>query len=317
MAPQSMRLGFGSAQALVTCPTGANHLDKGLHCQDACSVAQHFYRGVPYSVMVVADGHGSAKYSRSDIGAHLAVEAAREAASELVMALASLRAEHPDEWHRLIDNATSRLGSVLVKRWLERVSAHASDHPEVGIEPGDAAWLGRYGSTVALAILYDDDWLITGSLGDSALLAVSRQGGQCQVQELVANPELEVGLGTDSLISERAPYMCRVEVTSMLHSPPAMLLLTTDGLTDSLEDLSDVLGSIYDNTMRYGMEWLQRVLPRQLAIWSAHGVGDDMGCIVFFPLQPYVDQQHDSVTSSSRQSDAFEQEGGSDEQHSH
>lgn len=285
--PGSMRLAFGASQALVTCPTGATHLEKGQPCQDACMVAQHYYRGVPYTVMVVADGHGSEKYSRSDVGAHFAVEAGRDAATELVIGLASMREEHPDDWQKLVQHEVShRLGRVLVQRWRTRVHEHAASHPEIGVEVGSDAWLERYGSTVALVILYDDRWLITANLGDSAIFVARGGGDAYSISELSAQQSEGIGLGTDSLVSPRAHYLWRFAMVSTTHEPPAMVLLTTDGLTDSLDNPHDSIRDLCEQTMRHGMDWLERRLPRQLARWSSDGVGDDMGCIVWFSKLP-------------------------------
>lgn len=292
--PGSMRLGFGASQALVTCPTGATHLEKGVPCQDACMVSQHYYRGVPYSIMVVADGHGSEKYSRSDVGAHFAAKAAGDAATELVVTLASMREEYPDDWLKMLSHeVTHRLGRVVVQRWRARVEEHADSHPQAGVEPGSDAWLGRYGSTVALAILYDEQWLITASLGDSAIYFASRQGDRYNIRELVATSHEGLGLGTDSLLSPRANYLWRYDVISTIHEPPAMILLTTDGLIDSLDSPLESISDLCEQTMRHGVGWLEKVLPQQLARWSAGGVGDDMGCIAWFPTLPEISQDID------------------------
>ncbi|WP_255349545.1 protein phosphatase 2C domain-containing protein [Thioalkalivibrio sp. ALE28] len=304
-----MRLGFGTSQALVTCPTGATHLEKGQPCQDACMVAQHYYRGVPYTVMVVADGHGSAKYSRSDVGAHFAVEAAGDAATELVIGLASMREEHPDDWHKQMQHEVShRLGRVLVQRWRTRIDEHAAAYPELGVEPGSDACLDRYGSTVAMVIIYDDQWLITANLGDSSIYLARREGNGYDIQELAAQNRESFGLGTDSLVSPRANYLWRSEILSTTDEPPAMILLTTDGLTDSVGTPQDSIVDLCEQTMCHGMDWLARVLPQQLARWSADGVGDDMGCIVWFPtLSPPSSASDSNHASSSTNPDTPEQ----------
>lgn len=284
----SMRLLFGTSQALVTCPTGASHREKGQPCQDACMVSQHYFRGVPYSVMVVADGHGSQKYSRSDLGAHFAVMAAVEATTELVVALTSIQEGYPDDFPKLLSHEVShRLGRTVVQRWRTRIEEHATANPEKGVEPESAAWLGRYGSTVALTLVYDEKWLITASLGDSAIYIADKGKADYSIRELAESNIEGLGLGTDSLVSPRAHHLWRYEVL-LMEKPPAMLLLTTDGLTDSLEQPKDSIRDLCEKTHRHGMDWLERVLPEQLSRWSAEGVGDDMGCIVWFPNLPSV-----------------------------
>ena len=57
-------------QGLHTTVIGDSHLKKGIVCQDSSGhqVTDH------YGIAVVADGHGSAKHFRSDVGSRLAVK---------------------------------------------------------------------------------------------------------------------------------------------------------------------------------------------------------------------------------------------------
>ncbi|MDE6777248.1 MAG: protein phosphatase 2C domain-containing protein, partial [Oscillospiraceae bacterium] len=50
---------------------GASHVAKGTVCQDF----SNFQSNESYSIAVVADGHGSKKHFRSDVGSRLAVRA--------------------------------------------------------------------------------------------------------------------------------------------------------------------------------------------------------------------------------------------------
>ena len=128
--------------------------------------------------------------------------------------------------------------------------------------------------------------MIAANLGDSSIYLANSQGGDLNVHQ-ISEPQREgVGLGTDSLVSPRANYLWRFEVVSMAHNAPVMVLLTTDGLTDSLIAPQASVLDLCKSTMNYGMDWLERVLPQQLARWSADGVGDDMGCIVLFKAPP-------------------------------
>jgi|GEM_PF-3325561 len=311
--PSSMRLSSGGYEVLVTCPTGASHQDKGQPCQDACMVMQRYYRGVPYTVLAIADGHGNTKYPRSDIGAHLAVEAAGAAASDWVILLTSLRAEHPQDWHKQVEHeVTHRLGRDLVRYWRDFVDEHAKNNREHGVTPESEVWFERYGSTLALTILYDDQFLIAANLGDGAIYLADQQDGVLKVRPVTESPLENVGLGTDSLVSPQAHYRWRSEVVDLsphpelpddssvtvTPTPLVMVLLTTDGLTDSLDNPQTSVEQVCHHTWHHGMDWLHTVLPKQLADWSDHGVGDDMGCIVLFntkarPIPPSEHVQSD------------------------
>ena len=51
---------------------GASHIESGLVCQDSVGSV----RTESYAAIALADGHGSAKYFRSDKGSQFAVDAA-------------------------------------------------------------------------------------------------------------------------------------------------------------------------------------------------------------------------------------------------
>ncbi len=288
-----MRLSLGKTQALVTCPTGASHLDKEQPCQDACMVTQQFYRGQPYMVLAVADGHGSDKYTRSEIGAHLAMEAVHQAAADLVMSLVELK--KTDE-KNLLSNArkdiNDRFQRQLMRYWKERVIAHAQqeDAPKDNITADSEASIGRYGTTLVVAVVFEN-WVILGALGDSSIFITYENNSGIHISERLKNPDMSVGTGTDSTVSRHAVYLWRTEIMPIKTEYPLkgtvtlkMLLLTSDGMTDSLGDTTEkAIKSIYDNAKTQGIDWLAGVLPQHLAQWSKDGVGDDMGCVVLFP----------------------------------
>lgn len=302
-APAIMRLQLGNTQALVTSPTGASHSEKGLPCQDACMVSQQFYRGQPYMVLAVADGHGSEKYTRSEIGAHLAMEAAHQAATDLVMALDEIRCEDEEKWlGKAHTNINYRFQRQLLSYWKKLVIDHAENNPEEGIEPTSEASMNRYGTTIVVAIVVED-WVILGVLGDSTIYTVLECDGEVSVQERLTLSSTGVGLGTDSMVSSHAVYAWRTENTPIgfkrsqrdytlkmliglkkAHvSKLKMLMLTSDGMPDSLTDPKKSVQSIYEQTKAQGIDWLQGVLPQQLKDWSQKGVGDDMGMVLLFP----------------------------------
>ena len=80
-------------QPSIDSRTGASHLRRGAVCQDACgSVGFCDAAGNPIQVLVVSDGHGGARYVRSDVGAFLACDVAMR---ELRQALTPARVVHP------------------------------------------------------------------------------------------------------------------------------------------------------------------------------------------------------------------------------
>ncbi|WP_081621796.1 protein phosphatase 2C domain-containing protein [Thioalkalivibrio sp. ALE11] len=307
--PACLTLSFGKSQVLLTCPTGASHVEKGQPCQDACGASQHFFQGQPYLVLAIADGHGGEKYNQSEIGAHLAVEAARDAATDLVVTLVSAQSNHPTDWARLVKHEANRLGRNLVQHWRRRIEGHAGIKSEEGVSDQDLECIGRYGTTVAMVVMYEST-LIAGSIGDSSIFTVehSEPSGEVRVNDVTPQRDRGVGLATESLVSPNAhhSWQAKAMVIDELidETELAMVLLTTDGMTDSLEDPKQSIRNLYERAVNDGLDWLKNVLPKQLSRWSDKGVGDDMGCVVMFPIWPV------RVRGQSNEDISQEAEGG-------
>lgn len=305
---ESMRLEFGGSQILIACPTGASHQEKGQPCQDACMVTRGYYRGIPYTFLSVADGHGSSQYDLSDIGAHFAVAAAWEAVSGLVITLATLpqprindplRQIHHDVEHHLTRN--------IMRAWRARVDQDVKEKPPPETAVSDNR--SRYGTTVAFTLLMQN-WFIAATLGDGGIYQVIR-GEESEIKE-IASHELgstPIGLATDSLSSTGALNRWRVHVGQISDVSTGMLLLTTDGLQDSLEDPPATIRDIFRKKETHGLDWLEEHLPKHLQRWSREGVGDDMACIVLFPAtqsQPAGEETSTALTSNAPTSEATE-----------
>jgi serine/threonine protein phosphatase PrpC len=333
-APRAVLLAGGGLHVFANSQTGATHLEKNLPCQDACMAALHFYKGRPYTVVAVADGHGSKKYRRSEVGAHLAMEAVQEAASQLVQGMVHLMEQQPEDWSSQVDlkyELKNRFAKTMISRWHELVRAHAATCPEelslpetgaqadddaseatgadaegtiqpendprsnddmpedtdsihkAGPQPEAQDPVELYGTTVAAGVFFDQ-LLMIGVIGDSSVYRVhgDGQGRAQEVRKLLPEEQDGVGLGTDSLISRDAAYAWQVALESFSETEPGMVLLTTDGLTDSLENLEPTIRNIYEKTVKNGMDWLGVELPRALQRWSDEGVGDDMAVVAVF-----------------------------------
>jgi serine/threonine protein phosphatase PrpC len=280
----ALHLSDGNWHILAASATGASHLDKGLPCQDACMAVQQYYSGNPYTVVAVADGHGSERYTRSEIGAHLAMETVHETASELIQGLVTLKEAEPSTWRgRVAHEFEYRFGKRMLRQWRDRIVEHARNNPEENVESSTDASIRRYGSTVALCVIFEQMLMIAG-IGDSSIYVVNETESGIVTREAYRGLDAEsVGLATDSLCSPQAAYAWQTTLKTMSINNPSMVLLTTDGMTDSLDEPDHSVRSIYEKTTAYGIEWLQQILPDQLRRWSDEGVGDDMGFIVLFP----------------------------------
>lgn len=145
-------------QVIARCRTGSSHITRHKPCQDRLCHVQT----PDFTLVAVADGHGSPEYSRSGIGARFAVYAAQKV----------LPSDAPDE------------EVVADIKWLydHLVARHLSRHPLSEREMGllSAARLhpvAAYGCTLAVAVIdYAHNSTTRYCLGDSGVFSIDTSG---------------------------------------------------------------------------------------------------------------------------------------------
>lgn len=244
---------------------GASHERNGLPNQDAIYWLPAEGRGSSV-VLTAADGHGSARYSRSHIGAALAVEKAALLTDEF------LRSQDTVNNLSLIKHATEEwLPRALVRRWSEAVAEHLKTHPLPGGDPDAIA----YGATLLVAAV-TERFVLYLQLGDGEILSVSDSG---DVSRPLIKDERLFGNETTSLCAPEAWRDFRVSFQPLTQSPPALILLSTDGYPNSFRDEagfmkvgSDLLRMIRDN----GLASVNDQLAGWLRDSTRAGSGDDV-----------------------------------------
>ncbi|MFM8331801.1 MAG: protein phosphatase 2C domain-containing protein [Candidatus Methylumidiphilus sp.] len=269
-------------ELLSGCVRGANHCDKGTPCQDASLAGIHYYRGHPYVLLAVADGHGSASYARSEFGAHFAVRAAAEAAARWILfAVASLE-DRPDDW---LPNARNEFGlrfaKLLRQIWERTVDEHLAACPlQVAAQDAESA-RKVYGTTVAVALIFHGQ-MFAGAVGDSTVFLVKDAAGEVAAVDLLTGDKNDaLGLATDSLASADAAYRWKHRVLPL--DGVQMVLAATDGFADSLAEPGRVLASLQQDVQAKGFHWLRDRLPDFLLRLTGQGVGDDIATVFYFP----------------------------------
>ncbi len=243
---------------------GASHLREGKPCQDALLWGQED----SMVALAVADGHGSEKSPNSAEGAQIAVETAVE-----MLECLYLKAEIPrTDLRGFKRNAEELLPKLIVRTWRERVlERHRSKIGEAATEEH----LGLYGATL-LAVLSVPEFLLFLQLGDGDILAVAEDGS---VSRAVEKDKKLIANETTSLCSSDAWHEVRVVFRPLLEGPPCLLLLSTDGYSNSFVSDDDFLkvGSDYLNLVREeGLHEVESRLEGWLNDASARGSGDDI-----------------------------------------
>ena len=262
---------------------GAGHVRAGLPKQDAIRWLPEAGEGVPLTV-AASDGHGSAKYFRSDAGALLAVDTAMQVMQEFLKGQPEGAA--PSAIKR---TAEERLPQELVRRWKEAVEAALRDTPfsadeleglaksdgPAACQAVEASPLLAYGATL-LIVVVTESFILYLQLGDGDILAVTEAG---EVSRPLAGDERLFANETTSLCTPNAWRDMRVRFQVLSSLPPALILLSTDGYANSFRDDAGFLkvGSDLLEIIRTdGLGKVRDSLEMWLTEASQAGSGDDV-----------------------------------------
>ena len=252
---------------------GASHRRRGLPNQDALG-----WTATPagHLVLAVADGHGSSACFRSDTGSALAVQCSLDLIAELSGSL--------DFSHHFLDDIEHSFKNQLVVRWREAVSTHLAQQPYTAEEELIAsrrAPFTPYGSTLLAAFASQSQlWLF--QIGDGDILMVSSTG---RVSRPWPRDSRLLGVETTSLCTDDAAHNIRLRVEPLTPPSPSLILLCTDGYSNSfrndagfLKVGTDLLEMIADE----GLDAVERNLEGWLNEASDLGSGDDVTLGVLF-----------------------------------
>lgn len=265
--------GWAVAEASVR---GSSHQRAGTPNQDAVASVEVPGR-VPGLVAAVADGHGGARYVRSDCGARIAVATACAVAREAVLDLGSCHDELV-----IRDRLSGPLIEKLVARWRSQVSTHWRRNPfnaeeicraGAALEPDPYL---AYGSTIIIG-LFTSEWVGVVQVGDGDVIVV----GAGAVLSPVSEDARLVGGQTTSLCLPTAARDGRVAV---LTAPrlPELVLLATDGYGNSFASpawRNEIAVDLVESVHRQGLAGVAAQLPAWLTESAVAG-GDDVSMVL-------------------------------------
>lgn len=262
---------------------GAQHVRQNQPNQDALAT-RPAGPDAPFAVLAVADGHGGARYIRSQHGSRLAVEVAREVTAELF-------AGRPADPAAVAELVAVTWPRALADQWRVAVDAHLAEAPFADAElaalgatptgPRDVQQLRlnpalAYGSTLLVAAV-GDDLLAFAHIGDGDLRVVAADG---RVTGPVADDPANFGGETSSLASGQAAHKFRTALLPPGTPPPALVVAVTDGYPDCFPDDGDPSGrfaaGLWNLIAKHGLGKIEGQLERWLASYTANGAGDDI-----------------------------------------
>ena len=274
---------------------GASHERANIPNQDAIQWLPEKGDSLPL-ILCISDGHGSAKYFRSDVGARLAVDTAVEVIRDFLNGQADIT-----NLSIIKRTAEEKLTQALAHRWREAVSsdiaAHAFTSDEIDLLKGKEATSSpssnedmknkalaevnttfghlAYGATLLCAVV-TSNFILYLQLGDGDILTVSEKG---DVTRPLTGDERLFANETTSLCSREAWRDFRVGFQVMSGEPPALILLSTDGYANSFRNEAGFLkvgSDLLEMIRTDGLESISENLETWLAEASHVGSGDDV-----------------------------------------
>jgi Protein phosphatase 2C len=274
---------------------GASHVRQGLPNQDAFS-SYVLPDGSPPAILCLADGHGSAKSFRSDVGAALAVDITMQVCREFLKGISGATPSAVKKvaeeqipprifqvWRRRVTEHFTR--NPFTETELDRLSAQAGAAARARVACGEDHQVA-YGTTL-LAALLTNEFLICFQLGDGEILTVADATGE--VGRAVPKDESLIANETTSLCQDGAQRFVRCRFQLFQDYAPGLVLLTTDGYPNSFAtpDAFLKVGTDYLDMLRSdGADAVQQGLPQWLEETSRDGSGDDITLGIIYRCHP-------------------------------
>jgi serine/threonine protein phosphatase PrpC len=279
---------------------GASHFRSGLPNQDAIMSEPPSGSGSRL-ILALSDGHGSSKSFRSQHGAGFAVKACLDECRCLL--------EWQDETPNLSaikHTAEGHLPQRITRRWKQLVDEHSHNEPaspeelekavkgatspitEESLLNNPLVW---YGATL-IGVVVTDSFAFYFQVGDGEILTVSDAG---EVWRPLPPDDRLLGNETTSLCSLDAWRDFRVYFRAHSQSPPALILLSTDGYINSFTDAGEFLkvGPDFLKLINSaGLDAVAEKLEGWLTEASQKGSGDDitLGIISRSPIKEDLEQ---------------------------
>lgn len=264
---------------------GSSHVRSGLPNQDSIHWSPESGLGPPLLV-AVSDGHGSAKSFRSDVGSHLATASMEIAWSASTAEIDSVSITALKHW------TEETLPNEVIRHWRNAVADDLSKRPftcaeietletKGGTKEGYARRqvvldpLRAYGATL-LSVIVTDSFIVYLQLGDGDILNVSESG---EVSRALNRDERLLANETTSLCLPDAWRQFIQAFQVMPESPPALILLSSDGYANSFQteqDFFKVGSDLLELIRNEGIEEVENNLERWLLETSEAGSGDDV-----------------------------------------
>jgi hypothetical protein len=271
---------------------GPAHLKSGTPNQDSLKwVISNLSDSI---ILSIADGHGGSMHFRSNIGSKLAVNVATSVLDNF-FSRPSIEISNVSLYKDAVRFSLPRL---IVNNWIKKVDDHVNKYP---FSEKEIHFLSKskgpkisekvlanpkiaYGSTLLVSIL-TGEFVVFMQIGDGDILVTNAHGNTFLPLDRIGCPlsnynKSRLSLSdTESLCMDDSWLEFRTGIFSHCDLQPQLILLTTDGYSNSFGSNNDFfkIGSDYlDMLKEYGFSYLVRNLGTLLRQTSIKGSGDDI-----------------------------------------
>ena len=245
---------------------GAAHIRADMPCQDSHIIQQHS----DYTILAVADGHGSLSCPFSQDGSKIAVQTFCDL-------MTSYYEKNSSED---LMNFLNHDGKIVIPKeietfWKENVlnfhSQKSRDYPNNNAEE---EIYKQYGSTL-LGLLITQNFIYAFQLGDGDIICVA----QDEVSPII-NSDYLLGVETFSLSNKNAWKYSNITIISRTKNNfPNLYILSTDGFSNShasQEDFYQTCRDYYELFATQQQDYVKENLEQWLNETSTEGCGDDI-----------------------------------------
>lgn len=292
-----------------TTETGYNHIKA--EPSKVCEDASDFYDDEKMHICIVADGHGSDNYPRTDRGSQYAVDATIEQIKAFVQKIYNPDPENPEksvnESNELIEkflyskidetHQLKNLSKSILIRWRELVDKDVEENPfhesdmlnvsdkykkiymseNISERRADKA----YGCTL-IAYVVTENFSFGMQIGDGKCVVIDKNGTFSEPIPWDENCQMNV---TTSICDSDAADEFRFFVTE---EKPSAVFCGSDGIDDSyanVEEMYALYRSIIKIFIEYGSDVGKAEIKEYLPVLTKKGSGDDVSIAFIMDIQ--------------------------------
>ncbi|MDE6519032.1 MAG: protein phosphatase 2C domain-containing protein [Ruminococcus sp.] len=256
---------------------GASHDAKGIVCQDSSA----HYACADYAVAVVADGHGSKKHFRSNMGSKLAVESALETIAKYYENVEEFEKNFPVNHDMIIRHIQKQ----VILRWNVAVLEHFRNNPVTADEKKEFTQeefakipVESYYGTTLIVVVACKGFSFGFQIGDGSLVGVFDDGS---TEILIDYEESNPANITSSICNANAATM--FDSFYIENKQALALYVSTDGLYTSFGSDDDFLAyhTIITSQLAEGDDFEAAVM-KNITKRTHYGTQDDISLSCVF-----------------------------------